>query len=51
MRQRLYMPDDQTWEGPTDAELAAFLADANREQRKSLERIAEGLESEAVSKH
>jgi hypothetical protein len=48
MKHRLGLPDDWPWGGPTDAELAQFLADLNRAQRKSL-KIAEGLETETIS--
>ena len=49
MRNRRNMPDDMPWEGPTDAELAEFLASENRRQRKILKGIAEGITSEVIS--
>ena len=48
IRQRRGMPEDQAWEGPTDAELAEFLAGADRRQRKLLKEIAEGLKRDVV---
>ena len=49
LRHRLGLLDDWPWGGPADAELACFLASANRRQRKLLKEIAEGLESEVIS--
>ena len=49
IRNRLSLPDDWPWGGPTDAELAEFLADLDRAQRNSLKKIAEGLKSEVIS--
>ena len=49
MRHRRGMPDDMPWGGPTDAELAEFLASADRRQRKLLKSIAEELEAEVIS--
>ena len=51
MRQRLNragMPEDQAWEGPTDAELAEFLASMDPRQRKLLKGIAEGFKQDVV---
>ena len=44
MRQRLNIPDNEGWEGPSDRELAEFLRGANRRQRRLLKQIAEGLD-------
>ena len=49
MRNRLSLPDNWPWGGPTDAQLTEFLADLSRDQRKSLKKIAEGLEAEVIS--
>ena len=42
-------PDNWPWGGPTDAELAEFLASLDRVRRKRLKSIAEGLEAEVIS--
>ena len=44
MRQRLNIPDNEGWEGPSDQELAEFLRDMDRRQRRLLKQIAEGLD-------
>jgi hypothetical protein len=44
MKHRAGISDDQVWEGPTDAELAEFLAGLDRPRRKRLKEIAEDLE-------
>jgi hypothetical protein len=48
IRQRRGIPDDQPWEGPTDAELAEFLAGIDRVRRKRLKEIAERLKRDVV---
>ena len=49
MRNRLGLPEDIPYGGPTDAELAEFLADLSRAQRKSLKKIAEGLKAKVIT--
>ena len=44
MRQRLNIPDNEGWEGPSDRELAEFLRGIDRRQRRLLKQIAEGLD-------
>jgi hypothetical protein len=44
MRQRLNIPDNQDWEGPSDRELAEFLRDIDSRQRRLLKQIAERLD-------
>jgi hypothetical protein len=43
MRQRRGIPADQPWGGPTDAELAEFLAGLDRVRRKRLKLQVEAL--------
>jgi hypothetical protein len=42
--QRLNIPDNQDWEGPSDRELAEFLRGIDRRQRRLLKQIAERLD-------
>lgn len=44
MRQRLNIPDNEGWEGPSDRELAEFLRGIDRRQRRLLKQIAERLD-------
>ena len=44
MRQRLNIPDNASWEGPSDRELAEFLRGIDGRQRRLLKQIAEGLD-------
>ena len=44
MRQRLNIPDNQDWEGPSDSALAKFLRGMDRRQRRLLKQIVEGLD-------
>jgi hypothetical protein len=43
MRQRLNIPDNEDWDGPSDRELADFLRGNDRQQRRLLKQIAERL--------
>jgi hypothetical protein len=44
MRQRLNIADNQSWEGPSDRELAEFLRRIDKRQRRRLKQIAERLD-------
>jgi hypothetical protein len=43
MRQRLRLPEDEAWVGPSAGELSEFLVGLNEVQRKRLKQIAETL--------
>ena len=43
MRQRLRLPEDEAWVGPSAGELSEFLVGLNGVQRKRLKQIAETL--------
>jgi hypothetical protein len=43
MRQRLRLPEDEAWVGPSTGELSEFLVGLNEVQRKRLKQIAETL--------
>jgi hypothetical protein len=43
MRQRLRLPDDEAWVGPSAEKLSEFLVGLNEVQRKRLKQIAETL--------
>jgi hypothetical protein len=43
MRQRLRLPDDAAWLGPSAGQLSEFLVGLNEVQRKRLKQIAETL--------
>jgi hypothetical protein len=43
MRQRLRLPDDEAWLGPSAGQLSEFLVGLNEVQRKRLKQVAETL--------
>ena len=51
MRQRVRLPDDEAWLGPSAEELSEFLLGLNEVQRERLKQIAETLIGGPVSFH